>query len=121
MLTHLVQSPDQCDDQNVERSTMTSRAPAEVSRVARQHAWREVNENIASLADRLTRAIAEADRDWTFMCECGGAPCREMLPVPLGAYRAARLGDCFIVATGHEAPSDRVVERQADYVVVALA
>jgi hypothetical protein len=97
---------------------MSSRTPIEGSREARQRAWREVNANIATLADRLTQAIVDSNRGWTFMCECGDRDCREMLTAELGAYRAVRAADRFLVAIGHEAPGDRVVERFDDYVVV---
>ena len=51
---------------------------------------------------------------------CGDPDCREMLTVPLGAYRTARRRELFLVAPGHGAPSDRVVEHRGDYVVVAV-
>jgi hypothetical protein len=99
---------------------MGSRTPTDRSREARQRAWRDVNGNIALLADRLSNAIGDGERAWTFMCECGDADCREMLTVELEAYRAARAVDQFLVALGHDTPGDRVVERHDDYLVVEL-
>jgi hypothetical protein len=100
---------------------MSGPASVNENRAARQRAWRDVNGNIAELADRLTSAIADTDRGWTFMCECGDADCREMLTVGLGAYRAACLSEHFLVAPGHHPPTARVVERHDDYVVVTAA
>ena len=99
---------------------MGSRTPTDRSREARQRAWRDVNGNIALLADRLSNAIGDGERAWTFMCECGDADCRKMLTVELDAYRAARAADQFLVAAGHDAPGDRVVARHDDYLVVEL-
>ena len=96
-----------------------TRVPTDEARAGRQSAWRDVNENIATLAGRLASALSDTDRSWTFMCECGAADCREMLSVTLGAYRAARACDRYLVWPGHEVASDRVVERHDDYLVVA--
>lgn len=95
--------------------------PASESRALRQAAWRDVNSNIAGLADRLSGTLADGDRSWTFLCECGATDCGELLTVTLETYRDAREHDRFLVAPGHPAAEDRVVERTADYVVIALA
>jgi hypothetical protein len=94
-------------------------AAASDSREIRQAAWRDVNANIAGLADRLGAVLGDAGRGWTFLCECGGLECHDLLTATLAVYRAARAHGSFLVAPGHEAPADVVVERAPEYVVVA--
>jgi hypothetical protein len=100
---------------------MGRHAAVSESRALRQAAWRDVNANIVGLADRLAFALGENDRSWTFLCECGAASCGELLTVTLAAYVEAREHDRFLVAPGHMAPEDRVIEQTSDYVVIELA
>lgn len=99
---------------------MGSRTPIEGTRAARQHAWRDVNANISSIAVRLSAAIDDAGHSWAFMCECGEHGCRELLKMRLADYRAARELDRFLVVPGHEASDDLVVERHESYLVVEV-
>jgi hypothetical protein len=93
---------------------------ASASRALRQAAWRDVNDNISGLADRLPLALDDGDRAWTFLCECGAGDCGELLTVTLARYREAREGGRFLVARGHAAPKDHVVEETRDYLVIEL-
>jgi hypothetical protein len=94
---------------------------ASEDRALRQAAWRDVNGNIVGLADRLAFALGETDRSWTFLCECGAADCGELLTVTLATYLEAREHERFLVAPGHAATGDRVVDRAVGYVVIELA
>jgi hypothetical protein len=99
---------------------MSRQAPASASRALRQATWRDVNENISGLADRLPFALDDDARTWTFLCECGAAECGELVTVALATYREAREHDRFLVVPGHAAPEDRVVTQTNDYVVIQV-
>ena len=100
---------------------MSRRAPASASRALRQATWRDVNENISGLADRLPFALEDDDRTWTFLCECGAAECGELVTVTLATYRKAHEHGRFLVVPGHAAPEDRVVTQTNGYVVIEVA
>lgn len=84
-------------------------------RAARNEAlFREVNEQVRDLAERASRAPTAG-----FVCECSDGDCSEHLEVPLEAYERVRAEPRrFLVAPGHEGAFERVVEREAAYVVV---
>jgi hypothetical protein len=94
------------------------RVPTADRRTARQEAWHDVNARIAHAADALSLSLGDADQSWTFLCECGLPDCAQMIRATLGEYRAARLAGAYAVIPGHEDPTDRVVERSEDYVIV---
>jgi hypothetical protein len=86
-------------------------------RAARNEAlFREVNQNIALLAERHGTITEEP----VFICECARADCAERLTVEVEQYRRVReLARRFVVLPGHEDPQlERVVERRPDYLVV---
>jgi hypothetical protein len=93
-------------------------APTGGRRTARQEAWHDVNAHIAHAADALSLSIGDADKPWTFLCECGLRDCAQMISATLGDYRAARLAGAYVVIPGHEDATDRIVERTDRYLVV---
>jgi hypothetical protein len=84
-------------------------------RAARNEAlFREVNEQIAGLANPSTR-----NSEIGFVCECSDESCTERVFVPIAAYEAVRAGArTFVVLPGHEGAFERVVERSPRYTVV---
>lgn len=88
----------------------------EINRIARTESlFRDVNERIAEVADRLGSDDAE------FVCECADAGCGERVEVPLHEYEQVREdGARFLVAPGHEKPAyEQVVERNGNHQVIA--
>jgi hypothetical protein len=88
----------------------------EIERIARTESlFRDVNERIAEVAERLGSDDAE------FVCECADAGCGERLEAPLNEYQRVREdGARFLVAPGHEVPQyEHVVRRHGDHQVVA--
>jgi hypothetical protein len=77
--------------------------------------FREVNERIDDLADRVP-TVAELD----FVCECGQPNCTGKIPLTQEEYEAVRSdGRRFVTLPGHETTDlERVVERYDDYQVV---
>jgi hypothetical protein len=73
--------------------------------------------------------IAELTCDWNetgvslFVCECSDLGCAEALELSPAEYERVRSDEShFVVFPGHEQPeSDRVVERNGRFVVVAVA
>lgn len=86
-------------------------------RAARNEAlFREVNEQVRSLADRQQSAPAE---ELLIICECSDDRCTERVALPLAAYEAVRANPRrFVVVTGHENDFERVVERFGSYSIV---
>ena len=78
--------------------------------------FREVNENIARLEERLPGR----SETLPVICECARADCTAQLEISLPQYaRVRQHRDRFIVARRHEDSSvEHVVEEHADYVVV---
>lgn len=78
--------------------------------------FREVNENIARLEERLP-GVSET---LPVICECARADCTVQLEISLTEYTQVRQHpDRFIVARLHEEPSiEDVVEEYPEYVVV---
>jgi hypothetical protein len=88
----------------------------EINRIARTESlFRDVNERIAEVADRLGSDDAE------FVCECADAGCGERVEVLLHDYEQVRAdGARFLVAPGHEEPAyEQVVERNGNHQVIA--
>jgi len=77
--------------------------------------FREVNERIEAGQWPTQRGEPVA-----FLCECGSLGCNSLIELTIEAYEHVRAGAThFVLAAGHEIPAiERVVERQADYVVV---
>ncbi len=78
--------------------------------------FREVNENIAKLEDRMG-----SGSEWLpVICECATATCTTQIEIGLDDYaRVRRHPDQFIVARGHEQPDvERVVEEHREYSIV---
>lgn len=88
----------------------------EINRIARTESlFRDVNERIAEVADRLGSDDAE------FVCECSDAGCGERVEVPLHEYEQVREdGARFLVAPGHEEPAyEHVLMRRPEHQVIA--
>jgi hypothetical protein len=88
----------------------------EISRIARTESlFRDVNERIAEVADRLGSGETE------FVCECADAGCDERLSATLDEYEQVREdGARFLVAPGHEYPEyEHVLQRRDHMQVVA--
>jgi hypothetical protein len=77
--------------------------------------FREVNERIEELAERIGRAGSFA-----ILCECSHRDCLEGVEVEPDAYRRVRSHPLrFLLSPGHEEPDiENVVEQTAHYVVV---
>jgi hypothetical protein len=83
----------------------------------RSMVFREVNERIADIGfDALDRHTELRE----FLCECGRAGCRALIPLTYAAYQEAhRSPHFFLVAPGHDDPArDRVAERSKGYWIV---
>ena len=78
--------------------------------------FREVNENIVKLEERL----AGVSETLPVVCECARADCTTQLEISLSEYaKVRRHPNRFIVAPGHEDPSiEQVVEQHPGYVLV---
>lgn len=89
---------------------------SEIARIARTESlFRDVNERIAEVAERLGSDDAE------FVCECADANCGERVEVPLDQYEQVRSdGARFLVAAGHEEPDlEHVLMRKDEHQVIA--
>ena len=89
---------------------------AEILRIARTESlFRDVNERIAEVAERLGADEAE------FVCECADAGCGERFEAPLEEYEDVRSdGVHFLVSQGHERPEyERVISDRGDHQVIA--
>ena len=78
--------------------------------------FREVNENIAKLEERLD----SGSDSLPVVCECDQADCAAQFEIPLVEYENVRRHpNRFILARGHEQPSiEQVIEQEDDYVIV---
>ena len=83
-------------------------------RIARNEAtFREINEAIQEGRETRTGPIG-------FLCECGVLGCNEVVELTILEYEAVRAYPRrFFIIPGHEAVADEVIERHADYAVVA--
>jgi hypothetical protein len=79
--------------------------------------FREVNENIAKLDERLG---VDESAPLPVICECARPDCTTQLEISRDEYaQVRRHPDWFIVAPGHEQTSlEHVVESHHDYVIV---
>ena len=77
--------------------------------------FREVNERIEA-----GQWPTERGEPVAFRCECGSLRCNVLLELTLDTYEHVRANAThFVLVPGHEIPEvDRVVEREATYVVV---
>ena len=85
-------------------------------RIARNETlFREVNERIEAGQWPTGRGEPVA-----FRCECGSLRCNMLVELTLDAYERVRaIATYFVLVPGHEIPAiERVVEREAAYVVV---
>ena len=85
-------------------------------RAARNEAlFREVNENIADLEERVGPT-----QEPVFVCECSNVGCIERLAVDPSIYRRVREQPrLFLVRAGHEDPLiEQVVEIHRDFLIV---
>lgn len=80
----------------------------------RQRLMREVNERIRELAERNGTRVR-------LLCECGDDSCADAVEISAAQYALIRADESrFLLFPGHERPeSDRVVERNGRFVVVA--
>jgi hypothetical protein len=80
--------------------------------------FREVNERIEAGQWPTERGDPAA-----FRCECGSLGCNRLVELTLEDYERVRASPThFLLAAGHEIPAiERVVEREAGYVVVEKA
>ena len=78
--------------------------------------FREVNENIARLEERLP-GVGE---NMPVVCECARADCTTQIEISLDEYASVRRHpNRFIVASGHQEPAiEHVVQTRGEYVVV---
>lgn len=79
---------------------------------------REVNDRIAELAGEWNETGVSL-----FVCECSDLGCAEALEISAAEYQRIRADESYVVVfPGHEqAESERVVERNGRFVVVANA
>lgn len=77
--------------------------------------FREVNEHIEELAERIRRT-----NTFAIVCECSHRDCMEGVEVEPAAYQAVRTHPLrFLLSPGHEEPDiEHVIERTARYIVV---
>lgn len=89
-----------------------TQTPNLVARAAR----RDVNEQVSV-------ALLGAETDvMTVLCECGSDDCGAEVTLPREAYRSIRLkGTLFVVRTGHEHTSARVISRNGAFAIVDAA
>jgi hypothetical protein len=91
-----------------------------VRRAKNEALFREVNERVEELSNKLAGAGDEDSLLAGFVCECSQAACTDLLQVTYRTYEAVRENPRrFLVLPGHEdLQVDRVMERHKDYFVV---
>lgn len=89
--------------------------PRVTRRARNQTLFREVNERIAELLNRLDGEAATQ----SFICECSRTGCTDMIDVPLATYSRVRDDPTlFLLAVGHEDPShEDVIEIHDGYLI----
>jgi hypothetical protein len=87
-----------------------------VERRARNESiFREANEQIQSKA----RAYGLQDQPIPFLCECDAEQCTTIVRLTLSEYDRVRAKPVrFLLAHGHDAPPDHVVEEHDEFIVV---
>jgi hypothetical protein len=89
-----------------------------LERLARnQSLFREVNKRLRALS------VQQVQVPWTdrtaYLCECGDDACLEMVELTPDQYEALRSDeDMFVLACGHEANGEDVMEQTDGFVVV---
>jgi hypothetical protein len=90
-------------------------------RLAKNEAlFREVNERIQEIDERLDGAPSDTGALYEFICECADEACFERVQLLRPEYeQVRRVGTHFVVAPGHaRADIERVVEHHERYHVV---
>jgi hypothetical protein len=84
--------------------------------VRNQVVFREVNDRIKEVLDRLDGAVLRAD----FVCECSQADCVESIELELDEYRAIRSSPrLFVITPGHEVSEvEDVIETNERFMLV---
>ena len=101
----------------MEPSTPDESRDDRADRAARNEAvFRRVNERLEDVNEAFQVATDKAE----FICECARLECAERVEMTLSTYEAVRsVPTHFFVKPDHVLPDEeRVVERQAQYVVV---
>ncbi|HEY1776655.1 MAG TPA: hypothetical protein VGG41_10900 [Solirubrobacteraceae bacterium] len=77
--------------------------------------FRDVNERIEA-----GQWPAEREEPVAFRCECGSLRCNMLVEITIGEYEGVRASPThFVLVPGHEIENvERVIEREASYVVV---
>ena len=94
--------------------------PRETRRGLNEAIFREINERLEGLVDRLE---FDKDEPIDFICECRRTTCTERISMSRAEYEAVRSDDThFAVARGHAEPDiERVISTHPGYEVVAKA
>ena len=97
-------SPDEARDDRADRAAQN------------EAVFRRVNERLEEVNEAFQVAIDKAE----FICECARIECAERVEMTLSKYEAVRRAPThFFVKPDHVLPEEeRIVERQAHYVVV---
>jgi hypothetical protein len=84
--------------------------------------FREVNQRILAVTERLGSHPADDGLSLAIVCECANGGCMSQLLLDVDDYARIRAHPLhFVVLAGHEQRSEHVVEEGAGYVVVELA
>jgi hypothetical protein len=76
---------------------------------------RAVNEQVNKLASTADVAVDDFD----YVCECADSQCLTVVRLPRSEYsRIAATAAWFVVADGHQSPSEDVIERHDGYLIV---
>lgn len=89
----------------------------DAERLARNESFfREVNERI----DEVAGSLGDDDHRYEYVCECSDPTCSRRITLTREEYEHVREhGTRFVLALGHvTAAIDRVVEREAEHVLV---
>ena len=97
------------------------RVGAHEERLAKNEAlFREVNERIQEIDERLDATASDGQVLWEFICECADERCFERLQLHRREYEdVRRVATRFLIVPGHEIKGiERVVEEHDRYHVV---
>ena len=85
-------------------------------RLARNEAlFRDVNERVRVIDDRLSDRTDDASTLWEFLCECGDATCVDRISMTNLEYEEVRARPTFFaVIPSHEQPEVEDVVKQTD-------
>jgi hypothetical protein len=82
--------------------------------------FKKLNDKYYEAAEKVLSLDEQRRYTLGFYCECPDTHCRERVNLRLSDYRDARgLGHTYIVHSGHETATERVVEDLGDYTLVA--